>query len=48
MATTASKMNQQPSVLRTGELEIRPIEGLVIAGGQALRLSVREFDPQDA
>jgi len=30
--------------LRVGELEIRPREGLVLARGQALMLSVREFD----
>jgi DNA-binding response OmpR family regulator len=31
-------------VLHAGELEIRPGEGLVRAGGRALTLSVREFD----
>jgi DNA-binding response OmpR family regulator len=30
-------------VLRIGVLEIRPEEGLALAGGRALRLSVREF-----
>ena len=30
-------------VLHAGELEIRPREGLVLATGQALTLSVREF-----
>jgi DNA-binding response OmpR family regulator len=30
--------------LRVGELEIRPREGLVLARGHALTLSVREFD----
>lgn len=30
--------------LYVGELEIRPREGLVLATGQALTLSVREFD----
>ena len=30
-------------VLRIGELEIRPEEGLVLAAGRALTLSVREF-----
>ena len=30
--------------LRVGELEIRPREGLVLASGHALTLSVREFD----
>ncbi len=31
-------------VLYAGELEIRPRQGLVLAGGRALTLSVREFD----
>ena len=30
-------------VLRAGELEIRPADGLVLAAGRALTLSVREF-----
>lgn len=30
-------------VLYAGELEIRPSDGLVLAGGRALTLSVREF-----
>lgn len=30
-------------VLRVGALEIRPAEGLALAGERALRLSVREF-----
>jgi DNA-binding response OmpR family regulator len=30
--------------LYAGELEIRPGEGLALAGGQVLRLSVREFE----
>jgi DNA-binding response OmpR family regulator len=30
--------------LHAGELEIKPGEGLVLAGGQALTLSVREFE----
>ncbi|MDQ3721835.1 MAG: response regulator transcription factor [Actinomycetota bacterium] len=30
--------------VRVGELEIRPREGLVLASGRALTLSVREFD----
>jgi DNA-binding response OmpR family regulator len=33
-----------PEVLYAGELEIRPQEGLVLATGQALTLSVREFE----
>jgi DNA-binding response OmpR family regulator len=34
----------QAELVRIGELEIRPNEGLVLANGQALVLSVREFD----
>ena len=30
-------------VLYVGALEIRPVDGLVLAGGRALNLSVREF-----
>jgi DNA-binding response OmpR family regulator len=30
-------------VLRVGELEVRPADGLALAGGRALTLSVREF-----
>lgn len=33
-----------PDVLFAGELEIRPGEGLVLATGQALTLSVRELE----
>jgi DNA-binding response OmpR family regulator len=33
-----------PDVLYAGELEIRPDEGLVLATGSALTLSVREFE----
>jgi DNA-binding response OmpR family regulator len=33
-----------PDILYAGELEIRPDEGLVLATGQALTLSVREFE----
>ena len=32
-----------PSTLRAGVLEIRPHEGLALAGGRALHLSVLEF-----
>lgn len=32
-----------PEVLTAGELEIRPADGLVLAAGRALTLSVREF-----
>ena len=31
-------------VIRTGELEIRPSEYLALAGGRALRLSLRELE----
>ncbi len=33
-----------PGVLYAGELEIRPDEGLVLASGTVLTLSVREFE----
>jgi DNA-binding response OmpR family regulator len=33
----------ESDVLQVGELEIRPGEGLVLAGGQVLSLSVREL-----
>ncbi len=36
-------LNGGARVLQVGVLEIRPGEGLAIAGGRALRLSVREF-----
>jgi DNA-binding response OmpR family regulator len=35
---------ESADVLYAGELEIRPDEGLVLATGQALTLSVREFE----
>jgi len=34
---------QSGDVLYAGELEVRPGDGLVLAGGRALTLSVREF-----
>lgn len=37
---TASSLGE---LLRIGDLEIRPREGLALAGGRALTLSVREF-----
>jgi DNA-binding response OmpR family regulator len=37
-------MMQTGELVRIGELEIRAREGLVLAGGRALALSVREFD----
>jgi len=33
----------QEDIIYVGALEIRPIDGLVLAGGRALNLSVREF-----
>lgn len=33
-----------PEVLTAGELEIRPADGLVLAAGRALTMSVREFE----
>lgn len=35
---------ESSDVLYAGELEIRPVEGLVLATGRALTLSVREFE----
>jgi DNA-binding response OmpR family regulator len=35
---------ESPDVLYAGELEIRSREGLVLATGQAMTLSVREFE----
>ena len=35
---------ENPDVLHAGELEIRPGEGLAVARGRALTLSVREFE----
>ncbi len=35
--------SRESGVLYAGELEIRPAEGLALATGQALTLSVREF-----
>jgi DNA-binding response OmpR family regulator len=35
---------QEPGTIYAGELEIRPDEGLVLATGRALTLSVREFE----
>lgn len=42
--TLASETGPEGSgVLQVGVLEIRPAEGLALASGRALRLSVREF-----
>ncbi len=38
-----ASLPESPETLHAGELEIRPGEGLARAGGQALVLSVREF-----
>jgi len=32
-----------PDILRAGDLEVRPRDGLVLAGGHAVTASVREF-----
>jgi DNA-binding response OmpR family regulator len=39
----AAAQRDQEEVIRVGALEIRPADGLVLAGGRALTLSVREF-----
>ena len=39
-----SESAETPEVLYAGELEIHPDEGLALATGQALTLSVREFE----
>jgi DNA-binding response OmpR family regulator len=41
--TTNGHRPAAPSVLQSGALEIRPSDGLVLATGQPLTLSVREF-----
>ena len=40
----APETAEMPEILYAGELEIRLEEGLVLATGQALMLSVREFE----
>jgi hypothetical protein len=40
-AMEAARQHGEP--IRTGALEIAPDDGLVLAGGRALTLSVREF-----
>ena len=44
--TRQPEPNGRPAgeVIRTGELEIRPSEYLALAGGRALRLSLRELE----
>ncbi|HEX5853430.1 MAG TPA: response regulator transcription factor [Solirubrobacteraceae bacterium] len=44
MAAFPESPEAQADVLHTGELEIRLAEGLVLATGRALTLSVREFE----
>jgi len=39
-----SAASEDAATLRTGELEVRLGDGLVLAGGQVLTLSVREFE----
>ena len=39
-----SEIDPNPDTLHAGELELRLREGLVLAGGRALTLSVREFE----
>jgi DNA-binding response OmpR family regulator len=43
-AESAEHPADTPGVLYAGELEIRPDEGLVLATGRPLMLSVREFE----
>ncbi len=44
MAAEPESLDGPADVLYAGELEIRPEEGLVLATGRALTLSVREFE----
>ena len=37
------EVTSSPETLQVGDLEIRPTEGLVLAGDRVLALSVREF-----
>ena len=41
--TMEAAQRPQEDIIYVGALEIRPIDGLVLAGGRALNLSVREF-----
>ena len=45
MLTATMEAAQRPhdDIIYVGALEIRPVDGLVLAGGRALNLSVREF-----
>ena len=44
VAAEPESLDRSADVLYAGELEIRPDEGLVLATGRALTLSVREFE----
>jgi len=44
VAAEPESLDAPADVLYAGELEIRPEEGLVLASGRALTLSVREFE----
>jgi DNA-binding response OmpR family regulator len=39
----AAHIQEEPVAIQVGDLEIRPADGLCLAGGKALTLSVREF-----
>jgi DNA-binding response OmpR family regulator len=43
-AARVASLPESADTLYAGELEIRPGDGLVLASGRALRLSVREFE----
>jgi DNA-binding winged helix-turn-helix (wHTH) protein len=38
------ELTREPEVLRAGDLEVRPADHLVLAGGRVLSLSVRELE----
>jgi DNA-binding response OmpR family regulator len=39
----AAHIQEEPAAIQVGDLEIRPADGLCLAAGKALTLSVREF-----
>jgi len=39
----AAHIQSEPAAIQVGDLEIRPADGLCLAAGKALTLSVREF-----
>jgi DNA-binding response OmpR family regulator len=39
----AAHVQEEPAAIQVGDLEIRPSDGLCLAAGRALILSVREF-----